>query len=433
MTLEDYRRELEYQLNDNVMPFWIEKTVDRKYGGCLHHLDRDGSVISPNKGMWVHGRFLWLLSWLCRTRGGDDDFLVTSRRVFDFIRSHARDSDGRWWYELTRDGRPRRKRRYFFTEVFIALGLSSWAAADPGEESRAAAETARRDLARLLDHRDTLPPKYAAGLPRMRSHADVMILINLYQEFRGASGSKEEQREWSAEIDLLIDELFRFFVKDSEGVLLENTGPDGEIIDTPEGREVNPGHAVETAWFLLDEARFRGDKALARPGTSSARAPDKAPARSGAGSARALDEARFRGDEALVSRALGILSDALERGWDEEYGGIRAFTDLRGRSSLRIEARMKYWWPHTEAMYAALAAFALTGDPLWRRWFSRITDYTLAAFPDTEGPEWFGYLFPDGSLANAVKGNLWKGPFHIPRSLAKCSSLLGEMAAKGLN
>lgn len=433
MTLEDYRRELEYQLNDNVMPFWIEKTVDREYGGCLHHLDRDGSVISPNKGMWVHGRFLWLLSWLCRTRGGDDDFLVTSRRVFDFIRSHARDSDGRWWYELTRDGRPRRKRRYFFTEVFIALGLSSWAAADPGEESRAAAETARRDLARLLDHRDTLPPKYAAGLPRMRSHADVMILINLYQEFRGASGSKKEQREWSAEIDLLIDELFRFFVKDSEGVLLENTGPDGEIIDTPEGREVNPGHAVETAWFLLDEARFRGDKAPARPGTSSARAPDKAPARSGAGSARALDEARFRGDEALVSRALGILSDALERGWDEEYGGIRAFTDLRGRSSLRIEARMKYWWPHTEAMYAALAAFALTGDPLWRRWFSRITDYTLAAFPDPEGPEWFGYLFPDGSLANAVKGNLWKGPFHIPRSLAKCSSLLGEMAAKGLN
>ena len=134
-----------------------------------------------------------------------------------------------------------------------------------------------------------------------------------------------------------------------------------------------------------------------------------------------------------MSRALGILSDALERGWDEEYGGIRAFTDLRGRSSLRIEARMKYWWPHTEAMYAALAAFALTGDPRWRRWFSRITDYTLAAFPDPEEPEWFGYLFPDGSIANAVKGNLWKGPFHIPRSLAKCSSLLGEMAAKGLN
>ena len=440
MTLEDYRLELEYQLNDNVMPFWIERTVDREYGGCLHHLDRDGSVISPNKGMWVHGRFLWLLSWLCRTRGGDDDFLVTSRRVFDFIRSHARDSDGRWWYELTRDGRPRRKRRYFFTEVFIALGLSSWAAADPGEESRAAAETARRDLARLLDHRDTLPPKYAAGLTRMRSHADVMILINLYQEFRGASGSRKEQREWSAEIDLLIDELFRFFVKDSEGVLLENTGPDGEIIDTPEGREVNPGHAVETAWFLLDEARFRGDKALARSGTSSVQAPDEARfrgdealARSGTSSAQAPDEARFRGDKALMSRALGILSDALERGWDEEYGGIRAFTDLRGRSSLRIEARMKYWWPHTEAMYAALAAFALTGDPLWRRWFSRITDYTLAAFPDPEGPEWFGYLFPDGSLANAVKGNLWKGPFHIPRALAKCSSLLGEMAAKGLN
>ena len=135
MSLEDYRRKLEHQLNDNVMPFWIEKTVDTEFGGCLHQLDRDGSVISPNKGMWVHGRFLWLLCWLCRTRGLNDDFLVTARRISDFIRSYARDSDGRWWYELSRDGRPRRKRRYLFTEVFISLGLTAWAALEPAVNS----------------------------------------------------------------------------------------------------------------------------------------------------------------------------------------------------------------------------------------------------------------------------------------------------------
>ena len=414
MSLEDYRRKLEHQLNDNVMPFWIEKTIDTEFGGCLHQLDRDGSVISPNKGMWVHGRFLWLLCWLCRTRGLNDDFLVTARRISDFIRSYARDSDGRWWYELSRDGRPRRKRRYLFTEVFISLGLTAWAALDSAREttleitdkSRAAAAEARADLARWLDNRESLPAKYASGLPAMRSHSDVMIRINLYQEFRAVSESEEDRRRWSSKINTLIDELFRFFVKDSEGALLENVGPGGRIIDTPEGREVNPGHAMESAWFLLEEARFRGE------GGEGGRSGQS-------------------GDNDLVKRSLRVLSDALERGWDDEYGGIRAFTDLRGCASLHVEARMKYWWPHTEAMYAVLAAYELTGDPRWLEWFCRITDYTLSVFPDPEGPEWFGYLFPDGSVANPVKGNLWKGPFHIPRALAKCSALIGRMCGEG--
>ena len=29
--------------------------------------------------------------------------------------------------------------------------------------------------------------------------------------------------------------------------------------------------------------------------------------------------------------------------------------------------------------------------------------------------EWFGYLHNDGSIISTLKGNLWKGFFHIPR------------------
>ena len=45
--------------------------------------------------------------------------------------------------------------------------------------------------------------------------------------------------------------------------LLEMVGPKGELIDTCNGRTINPGHCIETSWFIMEEARHRNwDKDL---------------------------------------------------------------------------------------------------------------------------------------------------------------------------
>jgi N-acylglucosamine 2-epimerase len=46
-------------------------------------------------------------------------------------------------------------------------------------------------------------------------------------------------------------------MKYDEKVLLETVGPNGERLDSLEGRCVNPGHAIETAWFIMEEYRHR--------------------------------------------------------------------------------------------------------------------------------------------------------------------------------
>ena len=46
----------------------------------------------------------------------------------------------------------------------------------------------------------------------------------------------------------------------------------------------------------------------------------------------------------------------------------------------------------------------------------QISDWTYTHFPDKECGEWFGYLHRDGTPAQMAKGNLFKGPFHIPRN-----------------
>ena len=91
---------------------------------------------------------------------------------------------------------------------------------------------------------------------------------------------------------------------------------------------------------------------------------------------------------------------------------------------------MKFWWPQTEAIIATLYAYQATGDEKYLAMHKQINDYTYAHFPDSENGEWFGYLHRDGTVAQPAKGNLFKGPFHIPRMLIKCHTLCNEITTK---
>jgi N-acylglucosamine 2-epimerase len=241
-------------------------------------------------------------------------------------------------------------------------------------------------LETLLVTPGALVPKYEPAEWRMRDHSIVMIRINLYQQFRRLFGGEE----YTKRIDVLMDELFRYFVHEEKQALLESVWEDGSVHDSPEGRTVNPGHAVETAWFLLEEARARGDTALR-------------------------------------DRAVQILDWSLDRGWDAEYGGLYSFVDVDGCPAHQVEWDMKYWWPHTEALYATLLAYADTGAQAYWQWFERIADYSFGHFADPEHGEWFGYLHRDGTVSISVKGNDWKGPFHVPRGLFLVWRLLGDL------
>ena len=109
-----------------------------------------------------------------------------------------------------------------------------------------------------------------------------------------------------------------------------------------------------------------------------------------------------------------------ERGWDREYGGILYFVDVNGLPVQEYWHDMKFWWPQNEAIIATLLAYQLTGESKYAQWHSMIHDWAYSHFPDAEHGEWFGYLHRDGSISSTAKGNLWKGPFHLPRMQLIC-------------
>jgi N-acylglucosamine 2-epimerase len=379
-------------LLDDTLPFWIPRAIDREYGGYLTALDQDGSLLQSDKSVWVQGRFAWLLATLFDTVERRAEWLDLSRHGIEFINRHCFDADGRMFFSVTREGRPLRKRRYLFSEAFAVIALAAFGRA--AGDARAKAQAL--DLFRLLlkYHREPglLEPKVIPATRRTKGLAMPMILIVTAQELR----KSVDDPICTQVIDECIAEIERDFLEPDLRCVLESVGPNGELHDTFEGRMVCPGHAIEAGWFILEESRHRGN------------APR------------------------LVELGTTIIRWSLAMGWDPQYGGLVYFSDARGLPSAEYAHDMKLWWPHNEAIIATLLAYQLTHDDEYADWHERVHEWAYAHFPDPRHGEWFGYLHRDGSVSTRLKGNLWKGPFHLPRMQWYCALRAAEMLQQDL-
>lgn len=369
----------------DTLPFWIRHAVDNDHGGFITSLDQDGSIVDTDKGVWQQGRLTWLLGELYNNVEQRDEWLDLALHGIQFIDSHCFDpSDGRMWFHLTREGTPIRKRRYAFSEAFAAIAYGELAKATGQSEY---AEKATATFQRFVDH-NLNPPGVEAKFTDSRPTRGIgfpMITINTAQELRESIGL-EQADEW---IDKSIDTIRRFHIHEDIQCVMETVGANGKRLNHFDGRTLNPGHAIEGAWFIMAEGKHRNDNSIVQLGCR-------------------------------------MLDWMWQRGWDKEHGGLLYFVGVDGRPVQEYWHDMKFWWPHNETIIATLMAFHLTGDTKYKTWHRQIHDWAYDHFPDNEHGEWFGYLRRDGSLSNTLKGNLWKGPFHLPRMQLMCWQLLEE-------
>jgi N-acylglucosamine 2-epimerase len=376
-------------LTTNIFPFWLKNGWDKKHGGFYTCLNRDGSLMDTTKSVWFQGRAAFTFAYAYNHIEKNEEWLRASKSAIDFIEKYCFDSDGRMFFEITHDGLPLRKRRYLFSESFAAIAMSEYAiASGRGEYAVKALDLFKR----ILYYKNTpnaLLPKYTENM-QTKGHSLCMILINTASIIRKAI----DDDVLTQQIDESIAEIRQDFMKPEFRAVLEVVGLNGEFIDTNIGRTVNPGHCMETAWFILEEAKYRN------------------------------------WEEDLVKLGTRILNWSWKWGWDKEYGGIINFTDCRNLPPQDYAHDMKFWWPQTEAVIATLYAYLATGDIRYMEMHHRINNYLYRHFPDTEYGEWYGYLHRNGSVSQPAKGNLFKGPFHIPRMLIKSYLLCNEITTK---
>ncbi len=382
---ERYRRDL----TENIMPFWMKHGLDRKHGGVYTCLNRDGSLMDTTKSVWFQGRFGFIAASAYNSIERNEEWLAASKSCIDFILNHCTDENGRMYFEVKEDGTPLRMRRYLFSECFAIIAMAEYSIASGDRSYAEKALEIFRLVQRYASTPGLLEPKYLPAL-ECQGHSLTMILINTASRLRAAI----DDPCLTEQIDKSLHALRTYFVHPEFKAVLETVGPNGEFIDSIMGRTINPGHCIETAWFILEEARHRG------------------------------------WDEDLKQLALQILDWSWQWGWDEQYGGIINFRDCKGLPAQDYSQDMKFWWPQTETIIAMLYAYLATGDELYLERHQQISDWTYKHFPDTEHGEWYGYLHRDGTVAQPAKGNIFKGPFHIPRMMINsyllCQAILGK-------
>lgn len=358
-------------LTENVLKFWLENAIDQKYGGIYTCLDEQGDLYGREKSVWFQGRALWIFSKVYNAIDKAPKYLEAARKIYDFL-PKCTDSDGRMFFLVTEDGRPIQKRRYYFSETFAAIGCAEFYKATGESRAWELAEQYFETAYKIYKNPTLTVPKFYPENAPYKALSPAMILLSTAQCMRSVGGEKYNRIAKEMTDEIITGGFLR------ENALLETVSVDGEYVNTPTGRVVNPGHSLEAAWFLMSEGVYQHDREL-------------------------------------IEKAMRVVDFSMERGLDN--GGILAFTDAEGRPPMALEWDMKLWWPQCEAIIANKMAHILSGNQKYLEQFNSLLTFAMEHFADAENGEWFGYLHYDGTIANRAKGNIFKGPFHLPRML----------------
>ena len=379
---DTYRRDL----LDNIMPFWMEHGLDRVNGGVYTCLDRDGRLMDSTKSVWFQGRFGFICAYAYNHVEQRPEWLEASLSCIQFLENHCVNTDGHKCFTVTAESEGIQKRHYVISECFCAMAMAEYAKATGSQEYAEKALKEFQNIRRMMATPGFLPPKTTvAG----RSHSITMMLINVAVIVKQVISHPD----LDTQVESSLYDIEHYFMHPEFEALLESVTPDGGLIDTIAGRVINPGHCIETAWFIMECAKGRADR------------------------------------EHLNEVALRILDWSWKWGWDEQYGGIINFKDCKNFPPQDYSQDMKFWWPQCETIIASLYAYQISGDEKYLEMHRLANEWAYKHFKDTEYPEWYGYLHRDGTVAQPAKGNIFKGPFHIPRMLIKSALLCDEILA----
>ncbi len=385
--IKHYANQYKNELLNNVLPFWLTNSKDEQNGGYFTCLDRTGKVFDTDKFMWLQGREVWCFSNMYNNVAQKQEWLDMALHGAAFMEKYGRDSEGNWYFSITAEGKPLIQPYNIFSDCFACMAFAALNKATSEDRYK---KIALDTFDNIIKRKDNWKGSYNKAYPDTRPLKNFslpMILCNLALELEHIIG-KEKVDSF---IPTVVHEVMEVFYNKEYDVVLENVNPDGSFADCFEGRVLNPGHTIEAMWFIMDLGKRMNDTAL-------------------------------------IHRAKDIMLHTLSYGWDNEFGGIFYFLDVKGYPPQQLEWDQKLWWVHVETLVALAKGYELTNDEHCSKWFEKIHEYTWKHFKDKEYDEWFGYLNRRGEVLLPLKGGKWKGCFHIPRALYQVYTTLEKIS-----
>jgi len=387
--LESLKSELETELYDRVLPFWEKYSPDYENGGYFNCLDRDGKIYDSTKHIWLQARQVWMFSKLYGTVHTNQKWFDIAKLGADFLIDHAKTDNHRVYFATNKEGEGKQIQRKIFSECFYVMALNEFGSISGQQRYITEAKQLLTHIWSWTKDLSKIGQLSYPGNTPSQSLAIPMILLNVFEEVGGSNWM-----EYESEIMDCIAEI-KEHVDHKQQIVYETVTPSGKKINSIEGRLLNPGHAIEAGWFLLRWAQKLG-----------------------------------RTD--FHELAFNMIDWSYTLGWDTREGGLFYFLDADGYSPIPLEWDMKLWWPHTEAMYAWMLRYEVSGQKADLKRFQEVKEFAFTHFSDPEYGEWFGYLNRAGEITHRFKGGPYKGCFHVPRALYLCIQSLEKIGQKSV-
>ncbi|MEX0593808.1 MAG: AGE family epimerase/isomerase, partial [Balneolaceae bacterium] len=150
------------ELFQSVLPFWLEKSPDRKYGGYFTCLTREGDVFDTDKFVWLQARQVWLFSVLYNRVEPREEWLETATHGARFLLDHGHDGSFNWYFSLARNGDPLVVPYNIFSNTFASMAMGQMhLATGESRYGEAALQTFRQTLKR----RENPKGKWSKSIP----------------------------------------------------------------------------------------------------------------------------------------------------------------------------------------------------------------------------------------------------------------------------
>lgn len=381
--LKNIKAKYENELLNMITPFWENNSPDLENGGFFNCLDRYGKVYDTEKYMWMQWRNVYMFATMFKTGYSKKQWLDIAVNGFDFLTKNGRKDNGGYYFSLNKNGAPSCADSgsfNIFTDSFASIASAALYLATG--EYRYKKEAVSATVVFMENIRKSENSRKLPGQAARKQLGHYMIFLNVGYILNKCLATDG----YDAEIKNAINNIMEFWNEDL-GFMFENIQIDGTFdLESADGRLINPGHALEAMWFILQYA----DDVKNKP---------------------------------LAERACYLTGRILDYGWDHECGGLFYFKDALDRPLLEPKTSFKIWWAHCEAAVAALYAYKMTGDANFFEWFLKIDSWAWGNFNDPEYGEWFGYVDRRGNVCHTFKGSNWKAFFHLPRYLLTCINL----------
>jgi mannobiose 2-epimerase len=386
MSIEQWNLQLQQELQDNILKFWSEHSIDHVNGGFYGAIEQPMKLIPhAHKGLVLNTRILWTFAAAYRALQVPL-YLEIADRAYQYLTDYFLDQTyGGFFWMVDYQGRPSNDKKQIYGQAFAIYALSEYYLAT---KRQAALDLSITTYHLMEKHSyDSAYKGYVEALSRNWKETDHLSL---------SRKDLNEKKSMNTHLHVLeaYTNLYRIWpspiLTTSLTELIQVTMK--HIIDSHQarfnlffdeawnvkGEHISYGHDIEGSWLLVEAAEVLGDHKL-------------------------LNEVK--------QTAVAMAAAVLETGVDND-GGIWNEANPDG-----VTDTNKDWWPQAEAVVGFFNAYQLTGEQKFKQAARHSWEFIQKYLIDRTYGEWYWGVSSDGTpLPHGPKVSAWKCPYHNSRA-----------------